>query len=447
MVPAMGCNESTLLGSSSQRYEEVLLRQHPHLTWSDSEGSHSAVVTGPMVVGTAGAVDLVLREPTVSRLHAELEPRESGLWLRDLGSRNGSFIDGVRVERGCVPERGRIRLGALELAVRYGSQPAPVALWADARFGPLLGASTPMRELFARLERIAASDATVLMQGETGTGKELVARALHDASARAGGPFVIVDCGALPESLLDAELFGHSRGAFTGAVGSRAGAFEAADGGTLFLDEIGELPLPLQPKLLRILEARTVRRLGENEARAVDVRFISATNRDLRTMVNARAFREDLYFRLAVLPVTVPPLREHASDIALLAEHFLPPASRALLTPALISELESRPWLGNVRELRNFIDRLTALGEGDALAAPHQGDAAEPSSAGGSRRLLPTEWLNLPLREARDRCTQQMEREYLGALLQRHDHNVTAAAQSAGVDRTYLHRLVRKYGI
>jgi transcriptional regulator with GAF, ATPase, and Fis domain len=440
----MGYDQSTLLGTSAHRYEEVLLRQHPHLYWTDPDGPHTAVVENRMVVGSAAGVDLAVKEPTVSRLHAELDPRASGLWVRDLGSRNGSFIDGVRVESGCVPDRGRLRLGALEVTVSYGPQPTPVALWGEARFGPLVGASTAMRELFARLAKVAASEATVLMQGETGTGKELVARALHDASPRAQGPFVIVDCGALPESLLDAELFGHSRGAFTGATGARPGAFEAAHGGTLFLDEIGELPLPLQPKLLRVLEARTVRRLGENDPRPVDVRFVSATHRDLRTMVNARAFREDLYFRLAVLPVSIPPLRERITDIALLAEHFLPPGSRGLLTPALITELESRPWLGNVRELRNFIDRLTTLGEQEALSAPSPSGAANPEPP-AVRRLLPTAWLSLPLREARERCMSQMEQEYIEALLDAHGHNVTAAAQAAGIDRTHLHRLVRKY--
>jgi transcriptional regulator with GAF, ATPase, and Fis domain len=439
--------DPTLLGTSSHRYEEVLLRQHPHLYWTDGAGSHTAVIESRTVIGSASGVDLLVREPTVSRLHAELDPRASGLWLRDLGSRNGSFIDGVRVESACVPDRGRILLGGLEMTVHYGPQPSPVALWGEARFGPLLGASTPMRELFARLSRMASSDATVLIHGETGTGKELVARALHEASPRAQGPFVIVDCGALPENLLDAELFGHSRGAFTGAVGARSGAFEAAHGGTLFLDEIGELPLPLQPKLLRVLEARTVRRLGENEPRPVDVRFVSATHRDLRTMVNARAFREDLYFRLAVLPVTLPPLRERISDITLLAESFLPPGAGGLLTPALITELESRPWLGNVRELRNFVDRLTTLGEGEALAITPQGGVGADPEPPPARHLLPSEWLTLPLREARERCLSQMEQGYIEALLDRHDHNVSAAAQAAGVDRTHLHRLVRKYRI
>jgi transcriptional regulator with GAF, ATPase, and Fis domain len=432
----------TAYQQSPQRYEEVLLRKHPHLTWSDSQGSHGTVVESRTVLGAAPGVDLVIPEPTISRIHAELDPRENGLWVRDLGSRNGTFVDGVRVESACVPERGRLRLGALELVVSYGPQASAVPLWAEPRFGPLVGASPPMRELFARLHRMAASDATVLVQGETGTGKELVACALHEASRRAGGPFVVVDCGALPETLLDAELFGHSRGAFTGATAARPGAFEAAHGGTLFLDEIGELPMALQPKLLRVLEARTVRRLGENEPRAVDIRFVSATHRDLRTMVNARAFREDLYFRLAVLPVTIPPLRERPSDVPVLAEHFLSPESRALLTPELAAELESRPWLGNVRELRNFIDRLTTLGAREALAVTPGAVTPAPTRGGP---LLPAEWATLPLKEARERCVGQIEREYVEALLARHDHNVTAAAQAAGLDRTYLHRLLRKH--
>jgi DNA-binding NtrC family response regulator len=195
-----------------------------------------------------------------------------------------------------------------------------------------------------------------------------------------------------------------------------------------------------------VLEARTVRRLGENDARPVNVRFISATHRDLRTMVNARAFREDLYFRLAVLPVSVPPLRERAGDIAFLARSFLTEASRPLLTAAVVAEIEARPWLGNVRELRNFVDRLTTLGAQEALAgAPSPPPAA--TGADGDRRLLPADWLTMPLRELRERCTEEMEREYVTALIERHGRNVTAAAQAAGVDRTYLHRLLRKYGI
>ncbi len=298
-----------------------------------------------------------------------------------------------------------------------------------------------MRELFARLARVARSDATVLIQGETGTGKELAAQAIHDASPRAGEPFVIIDCGALPESLLEAELFGHAKGAFTGAVEARAGAIEAADGGTVFLDEIGELPLDMQPKLLRVLESRTVRRVGETAQRPVDVRFLSATNRDLRTMVNTGAFREDLYFRLAVLPVTIPPLRERPEDILALVQHFLPSEALAAVTPQMVRELTARPWLGNVRELRNFVERALALGAREALAL------SAPAAGPGGTETEPSApaLLALPYKEMRERVLLAAEREYVEALLARHDRDVSAAAEAAGLNRTYLYRLVARH--
>jgi two-component system response regulator GlrR len=318
------------------------------------------------------------------------------------------------------------------------ANPLPSFSPQTGRFGPLVGASPAMRALYARLARLPLHDATVLIRGATGTGKELVARTVHDTSLRAAGPFVVLDCGSLPEALLDAELFGHSRGAFTGAITPRPGAFEAAHGGTLFLDEVGELPAALQPRLLRVLESRTVRRLGENHTRPIDVRFVAATHRDLGAMVRAGAFREDLYFRLAVLTLTVPPLRERPSDIPALLEHFLPPSAHALLTPAVVAAAISRAWPGNVRELRNFAERLLALGPEEALAA------ASMSGAGEAIPLDP-ELLDLPFREARQRAVAQVEKAYLAAQLGRHGGNVTAAAAAAGLNRTYLHRLLNKH--
>ena len=250
-----------------------------------------------------------------------------------------------------------------------------------------------MRQLFARLFRLAQSTATVLVEGETGTGKELVARAIHDASARAGEPFVVIDCGAMPESLLEAELFGHVKGAFTGATDSRPGAIEAAHGGTVFLDEIGELPVSMQPKLLRVLESRSVRRLGEPIHRSIDVRFVAATHRDLRTMVDSRTFREDLYYRLAVVPVTIPPLRDRPGDIASLVRHFLRDPADALFRPEMLLKLTSRPWFGNVRELRNFVERAAALGPDEALALT---PAPSSSSATIGRRPFPTRCCRCP---------------------------------------------------
>jgi transcriptional regulator with GAF, ATPase, and Fis domain len=364
------------------------------------------------------------------------------LWIRDLGSRNGTFLEAIRVLAARVPHGGRVQLGRTEMTVRYATDPTPVELWPKNAFGGLVGASIAMRALFARLSRIAQSQATVLIEGETGTGKELAAKAIHDASPRSDGPFVVIDCGALPENLLEAELFGHAKGAFTGALGCRLGAIEEADGGTVFLDEIGELPLSMQPKLLRVLESRMVRRLGETQHRAVDVRFISATHRDLRTMANNHAFREDLYFRLAVLPVTVPPLRDRLGDLPLLIEHLLPQGARGTISADLMRELAGRPWLGNVRELRNFLERAATLGAPEALelAGRHQG---------GSENTwwpkLPREMLELPMRELRERVVERVEREYLARLLERCDRNVAKGAELAGLNRTYVYRLMAKH--
>jgi transcriptional regulator with GAF, ATPase, and Fis domain len=340
-----------------------------------------------------------------------------------------------------VPDAGRIRLGGIELVVPGPARPQPVALWPEPHFGPLVGPSPAMRELFAQLARVAGSEATVLVQGESGTGKEMVARAIHDASPRARNPFVIVDCAALPENLIEAELFGHVRGAFTGAGEGRAGAIEAAAGGTVFLDEIGELPLAMQPKLLRVLESRQVRRLGETQQHPVDVRFISATNRDLRRMVNEREFREDLYFRLAVLPIVVPPLRDRPEDILALVQHFVPEQRRDLIGPELIRKLLDRRWSGNVRELRNFVERALTFGAAEALAM----SAAPASGEGGARADDVADRAHLPYREARERALDDFERGYVAQLLARHNYEVAAAAQAAGVNRAYLYRLARKH--
>jgi transcriptional regulator with PAS, ATPase and Fis domain len=307
---------------------------------------------------------------------------------------------------------------------------------APDRFGPLLGRSPVMRALFAHLANVAPSDSAVLIVGETGTGKELVARAIHEASSRARQPFVVVDCGALPENLLEAELFGHARGAFTGADSARAGAIEAAAGGTVFLDEIGELPMAMQPKLLRVLEARTVRRIGEATHRPVDVRFVSATHRDLAKMVATGAFREDLYFRLTVLPVVVPPLRERTEDIELLISSFWP---EAIVDDDLLAAIAARPWRGNVRELRNFVDRARAFGVPEALAS-----FRDPKPMHSAARLeLPS--FDQTFRAFREAWREAGDREFLRQLLARHDQNVGQAAQAAEIDRTYLYKLIRRY--
>ena len=422
-----------MLQDDARRYPVAHLRLRPTLRWTDARGDHEVAISERTVLGSSPNVDLLVTDPAVSRLHAELDPTEAGLWVRDLGSSNGTFVEEVLVTGACLPAGGRLRVGDTVLQVAYGTTAVEVDLWPEANFGALIGASPLMRELFARIGRVVGSEATVLVHGESGTGKELVARAIHDASPRAGGPFVVVDCGALPATLLESELFGHTRGAFTGAAEARAGAIESANGGTVFLDEIGELPLAMQPKLLRVLESRVVRRLGETQHRPVDVRFVSATHRDLREMVNSGAFREDLFFRLAVLPLRIPPLRERPDDIPPLLERFLPAEIRQRLDPTVMGEILGRPWLGNVRELRNFAERLITFGAGDALAMEARGGGATPAGAA------------LPYSEARDRAVDEFERVYVKEILARHGGNVAAAAKSAEMNRAYLYRLIARH--
>ena len=440
-----------------------IFRSQPRVQWTDSAGHHTKVIDGKVLVGSAPGSGIVIEDNTVSRVHAELETRQDGLWVRDLESRNGTFIDGLQVTGGRVPDKGKVRLGSTELVVDYDpSRRRPVEIWPNASFGKLVGASVRMRELFATLARVAPMEASVLIHGETGTGKELVARAIHDASPRAQKPFVVVDCAALPENLLDAELFGHTKGAFTGAVGARTGAIETADGGTVFLDEIGELPIPMQPKLLRVLESRTVRRVGESAHRTVDVRFISATHRDLLRMVGTNEFREDLYFRLSVIPVEVPPLRDRTEDIEALVQHFWRSSGgEGHVDPQLMRELVNRAWRGNVRELRNFVDRAKALGANEALAMSQSsaaGDSPPTSTRGGARpasviasapppsfRADDPKMFEQAYKDFRETWIDVGEREYIRRLLLRHDRNVAAAAREAEVDRTYIYRLIRKH--
>jgi two-component system, NtrC family, response regulator GlrR len=428
----------------------VLRRPTPTVHWRDRTGERSLLVTERTLIGSSESVGLRVLAPTVSRVHAELEPRQDGVWLRDLGSKNGVAIDRVWIKEARLHHGATVRLGDVELSVRYADAQSNVVLWREPRFGALFGKSTVMRELFARLARVAASDAAILIQGETGTGKELVARSIHDASPRARSPFIVVDCAAMPDNLLEAELFGHTRGAFTGAHTAREGAFEAASGGTIFLDEVGELPLAMQPKLLRVLESRTIRRVGESQHRPVNVRVVTATHRDLAAMVASGAFREDLYFRLAVLPVRVPPLREREDDAIELARSFLPePMRAAALDPTLERALLSRPWVGNVRELRNVMDRVVSLGPSEALDGEANAlSRSRPSAAArGEWSEGPTVDSGVPFKVLRDQWLDHLERAYLTALIAQHGRNITAVAAAAGLDRSYIHRLIKKHDL
>jgi transcriptional regulator with GAF, ATPase, and Fis domain len=465
------------------------IRPMPRLEWSEGGEPRSMTVERRSVLGSAPHCDVIIGDPTVSRVHAEIEPREEGVWIRDLNSRNGTFVEGVRVESACVLHGFTIRVGSTDVVVNYrNAEHKPIESWPTDHFGPLVGRSQIMRELFANLARLAPLECCIMIQGETGTGKEVVARAIHQASMRATGPFIVVDCAALSESLIEAELFGHVKGAFTGAHQTRVGAIEAADGGTVFLDEIGELPIGMQPKLLRVLESSTVRRIGESKHRSVNVRFVTATHRDLLSMVNRSEFREDLYFRLAVVPVRVPSLRERVEDIGLLLEHFSE-GNTDWLTPSVLRVLENRPWRGNVRELRNFVARARAIGAADALSVSKDyADAREPITAVTQLSTRAMESLKAmpplrtpesfppaghvnpdtipppsprtapamtpdapsfsqPFRAFREAWMGYGERAFLRALLDRHESNVASAAKEAGIDRTHMYRLIRKHGL
>jgi len=395
-------------------------------------------------IGSAAGNDVVIEDPTLSRCHCELRVDARGVRVRDLGSRNGTFVDGTRVIEGFLRSGSLLRMGRPLLRFDLAEETHKLRLSNESRFGALVGSSVPMRATFALLERAAGSDATVLLEGETGTGKGAAAEAIHQASARADKTFVVVDCAALPAPLLESELFGHERGAFTGADTRRMGAFEEADGGTVFLDEIGELPSDLQPKLLRVLENREVRRIGQNAYKPVDVRVIAATHRDLRAEVNAGRFRADLYFRLAVLRVTMPSLRQRPDDIQVVAQQILSgfgsrhPRASELLTGDLVARLAHAAWPGNVRELRNYLERCVVLEE----TLPLEG-VVVPDGAGAAPRVDPTQ----PYAEARDNAVHGFERAYVEGLLRHHKGNVSAAARAAGITRVYLYRLLGRHGV
>ncbi len=404
-------------------------------------------------IGALADSDLVLTDQTVSRAHAEIRRTPEGLLLHDLGSTNGSFVGDVRVREVFLADGRTFRVGKTEIRLEVRDEVVDIVPTEDTRFEGLVGQSIAMREVFSVLDRVAPTTLTVLVTGETGTGKELVSRAIHQRSRRSSGPFVVFDCGSVPRNLVESELFGHARGAFTGAVQARAGVFEQAHGGTIFLDELGELPIELQTVLLRVLEQREVRRVGERRVRPVDVRVVAATNRDLRTMVEEGSFREDLYYRLAVVEVPLPALRERTEDIELLAAHLLDGAGFAHgvreLSVDVAEVLRSYRWPGNVRELRNVLLRTLPFCDGSRIELADLPDTLTQTRAAktGARDGLPLPAVELSLKEARERIIQSFERHYLEDLLQRCDGNISRAAREAGVDRKTVARMLKRHGI
>jgi DNA-binding NtrC family response regulator len=441
-------------------------------------GLRISVVSGPdaglairanqpkTIVGRSPASEVRLSDPTASSFHVELCADSHGVLARDLESLNGTVFQGARIGSAVIPSGATLQIGSSLVRVELD---VPLAQNEHSRgsFGDLCGTSRTMRELFTLLERIAGTELALLIEGPTGTGKELAARAIHAASAHAAGSFVVLDCTAIPASLAESVLFGHERGAFTGATERRPGVFEAAGDGTVFLDEVGELPLDLQPKLLRALEQRQVVRVGSSQPIPVRARVLSATWRDLRARVNQGTFREDLYYRLAQARVPLPALRERTEDIPLLVRHILERipeggrAARSISTEAL-KELCQREYAGNVRELRHTVERAAMLAAGDVILPSDlafermlMGECkrsgsptTEIADLGESLPPPPPTDGSLPMfKEAKRTAIEEFERDYLARLLARAGNNLSRASALAGVERHHLRDLLRKRGL
>ena len=415
-------------------------------------------------IGRSVICDLVLSDKAVSTTHVELVAKEKGFLLRDLGSTNGTFVGDLRIQEVWVKPGTVVKLGTSHLRFEPVSGSVDIEISKSERFFEIVGRSVRMREIFATLEKVAPTELTVLIRGETGTGKELVARAIHRASRRRDAPMVVQDCSAIPKDLIESTLFGHERGAFTGATDRHRGSFEQADNGTIFLDELGELDLAMQPKLLRVLENREIKRVGGDRQIPVNVRVVAATNRDLRARVNEGQFREDLFYRLSVVSIELPPLRQRPEDIPLLAQYFLDDVAerrfpgenkKFTVTPEAMARLASHPWPGNIRELKNTIERAAALADETEIGVADvlPGAAQKVPSVIVSGGQHPSEWASqfveeaLPFKDAKQRLLDVFEAAYLKALLDKHEGNVTRSAQAAGLTRYHLRELAKKYGV
>jgi DNA-binding NtrC family response regulator len=441
-------NKNALLGKKTNQTEILTMQgQQPIVlkkAWfkvnkGKDAGKEMVLLKPHVTIGTLPENDLVLTDPTVSRRHAVVEEKTNGYVLRDLDSTNGTFLDGVRVREGYPAPDSIIRLGQTEISFSPLKERIENLKSNLDYFGELTGSSIPMREVYGILDRIAPTDVTVLLEGETGTGKELAAWAIHSHSRRANMPFVVVDCGAIATNLIESEIFGHEKGAFTDAVKTRQGAFELADSGTIFLDEIGELSLDLQPKLLRALDQRETKRVGADKPVTFNVRVISATNKDLEKEVKAGRFREDLYYRLSVVRVSMPPLRSRKDDIETIAVHLLAGLSSDIgkkitgLSPEASAALMAYPWPGNVRELKNVLGRAAVLCDGKKI------EAKDLFLSQGKKAAT--------LEDLSGKTLEDIEKAAIHATLRSVAGNKTEAAKVLGIAYSTLYEKMKKYGM
>ncbi len=442
--------------------EQALCLRKYTLTVSDPTTPQTLTFDRRQVyLGSSPENDVCLDDPSVSRTHARLEVDSIGYRLVDLDSKNGTFVNGLRIRDVYLPPGAAFLLGRQALTFNVTSDEVEVRFSKRHQFGDLIGQSLEMREIFSLLERIAPTPATVLIEGESGTGKELIAEAIHSHSPRRDKPLVVFDCSAVSRDLIESELFGHIKGAFTGAIQNRKGAFEQADGGTLFLDELGELSLDLQPKLLRALEKREIRPVGSDRTIPVDVRIVAATNRNLLREVDQSNFREDLYYRFAVIRILLP-LRKRPDDITLLAEHFLAQCQTRIGRDNLqipfrtMEKLRRHTWPGNVRELKNYIERAALLAQDNQIETRFLQPEAVPAQQGTSSSNGHDDASNLasnaadeqlPFKDAKQQLIEVFEKSYWTRLLERTDGNVSKAARIAGVHRKSVEYILKKLDI
>ncbi len=415
------------------------------------KGKTASVGSRPVLVGADPTCELVLVDRTVSRKHAEVRRERDFVIVRDLGSTNGTFYHDARVVEVSVPLGGEVSFGKTRVKIVPEEVSVEARPHVSDRLGSLIGRDLRMREIFTLIEDIAETDVTVVIEGETGTGKELVAKAIHEHSRRKNAHLVVFDCTNQPKDLIESALFGHVKGAFTGATAPRAGAFERADGGTIFLDELGEFGLDLQPKLLRVLESREIQKVGGDGYEPVNARVIAATNRNLRAEARAGNFREDLYYRLAVVKITLPSLRDRPADLPLLVEHFINLNGGAFtVDPGCYTRLAAYHWPGNVRELKNVVDRAGALSRGRThvdLSTFIQAEDLLGEAPAGSSPPAPSLDTEMSFKEAKGKVISDFETRYIDALLKKHNNNISVAAREAGIDRKHFKDLMRKHGI
>ncbi|MBI5532036.1 MAG: sigma 54-interacting transcriptional regulator [Deltaproteobacteria bacterium] len=398
-----------------------------------------------VLAGTSPTCSIRLSDPSVSRRHAAFDVSAGKLRLSDLGSTNGTFTGGMQIIDVLLDGGENVRLGSTTVRIERVRDSAAPPLSVRTSFGQIIGASEEMRRLYPLCEKLAESDVNVIIEGETGTGKEVLAESIHEASARASGPFVVFDCMSAPPTLLESALFGHEKGAFTGASTSRAGVFEQAHKGTLLIDEIGDLDISLQPKLLRAIQRMEVTRVGGSRPLKVDVRVMAATRRDLDKEVQGGRFRDDLFFRLNVARIELPPLRRRRGDVEILVRQFWKLlGGQTQVSPALLQAFLDYDWPGNVRELRNTVARHIALGDLARFERP----STRPPPMDGSPESGPSQDFidqiansSLPFPFARQQVMEEFERRYLEVALKRHGGNVTKAAAASGIARRYFHML------